>query len=187
MRAIEFRHRKTVLKSCLTAVQVPELPMHAGHVAESYSKRRATAALARGRGPDRRWPDIQSRGRQSSLPPSLVDVGRFAGLYTYRQGDSFTSRRSPPPLCCAKSGARSWTMGTLQQNQRRSRHAVRRLCVPTVIHEGIQADVRFIQLESEPTPQSRDRRRTGHYRRGAGVGSASNAVYTRFSSRSCGE
>jgi hypothetical protein len=38
VRAIEFRHRKTVLKSCLTAVQVPELHMHADHVAESDSE-----------------------------------------------------------------------------------------------------------------------------------------------------
>ena len=33
---------------------------------------------------------------------------------------------------------------------------MRRLC-PTAVHEGIQADVRFIQLESEPTSQSLDR------------------------------
>jgi hypothetical protein len=29
-------------------------------------------------------------------------------------------------------------------------HAVRKF-VPTAVHEGIEADVRFIQLESEPT------------------------------------
>jgi len=36
--AVEFRHRKAVLKSRLTAVRVPELQMHADHVAESDSK-----------------------------------------------------------------------------------------------------------------------------------------------------
>jgi hypothetical protein len=36
-----------VLKSCLTDVQVPELQMHTHEGAESDSKRRATAALAR--------------------------------------------------------------------------------------------------------------------------------------------
>ena len=51
--------------------------------------------------------------------------------------------------------------------------------VVTAVHEGIEADVRFIQLESEPTSQSLDRRRTGHYRRRAGVGSASKTVYPR--------
>jgi hypothetical protein len=36
--AVEFRHRKAVLKSRLTAVRVPELQMHADHMAESDSK-----------------------------------------------------------------------------------------------------------------------------------------------------
>jgi len=36
--AIEFRRRRTVLKSCLPAVRVPQLQMHADHVAESDSK-----------------------------------------------------------------------------------------------------------------------------------------------------
>jgi hypothetical protein len=37
-RAIEFRNRKTVLKSCLTAVQMPQLQMHTDYPAESDSK-----------------------------------------------------------------------------------------------------------------------------------------------------
>jgi hypothetical protein len=35
---IEFRNRKTVLKSCLTAVRMPQLQMHADYPAESDSK-----------------------------------------------------------------------------------------------------------------------------------------------------
>jgi hypothetical protein len=34
VRAIEFRHRKTVLKSCLTAVRMLQSQVHADYVAE---------------------------------------------------------------------------------------------------------------------------------------------------------
>jgi Sortase domain len=57
--------------------------------------------------------------------------------------------------------------------------------VVTAVHEGIEADLQFIQLASESTSASLDRYRTGHYRRRAGVGSIGRAVSTQFSSRSC--
>jgi hypothetical protein len=76
------------------------------------------------------------------------------------------------------------TIGTLRQNQRRSRM----LCggyVRTAAHEGIEANVQFIQLACEPTGESLDRCWAGHYRRRVDMGSASKAVYARPSPRSC--
>ena len=84
--AVEFRHRKAVLKSCLTAVRVPELQMHADHMAESDSKRRATVALARDADP---IVVGQTFNRGVAVVPchrrSLM-LALFPGLYTYRQG-----------------------------------------------------------------------------------------------------
>ena len=57
----------------------------------------------------------------------------------------------------------------------------------TAVHEGMEADLQFIQLVFESTGASLDRYRTGHYWRRAGVGSVSKTVYTRFSPRSCAE
>jgi hypothetical protein len=59
--------------------------------------------------------------------------------------------------------------------------------VVTAVHEGIEADLQFIQLLSESTNPSLDRYRTGHYWRRAGVGSASKAVSSRRSPRSCAD
>jgi hypothetical protein len=95
-----------------------------------------------------------------------------------------------PCRCAGLTRSKSWsqtsgTIGTLR-HQRRSRV----LCggsVPTAVDEGIEADVRFVQLASEPTSQGLDRRRTGHYWRRAGVGSPRKTVYSRTSSRSSAE
>jgi hypothetical protein len=57
----------------------------------------------------------------------------------------------------------------------------------TAVHERREADLQFIQLAFKSTSASLDRYRAWHYRRRAGVGSASKAVYTRFSPRSCAE
>ena len=57
----------------------------------------------------------------------------------------------------------------------------------TAVHEGMEADLQFIQLAFESTRTSLDRYRAWHYRRRAGVGSVSKTVYTRFSPRSCAE
>jgi hypothetical protein len=46
-----YCQRETVLKSYPIAVRVPHLHMHASHVAESDSKTRETAAMARQAGP----------------------------------------------------------------------------------------------------------------------------------------
>ena len=64
--------------------------------------------------------------------------------------------------------------------------ATRTLAGP-LIRGGIEADVQFLPLASEPTGQGLDRRRTGHYRRRAGVGSAGKAVDSRLSPRWCAE
>jgi hypothetical protein len=58
--------------------------------------------------------------------------------------------------------------------------------VRTAVHEGIEADLQFIQLASEPTGKSLDRCRTRHYRCRAGVGSVIKAD-SRLSPRSCAE
>jgi hypothetical protein len=58
---------------------------------------------------------------------------------------------------------------------------------PAAVDEGIEADVRFVQLAFEPTSQGFDRRGTGHYWRRAGVGSASKAVDSGFSPHWCAE
>jgi hypothetical protein len=55
----------------------------------------------------------------------------------------------------------------------------------TAVHEGMEADLQFIQLAFESTGASLDRYRAWHYRRRAGVGSVT--VYTRFSARSSAE
>ena len=57
----------------------------------------------------------------------------------------------------------------------------------TAVHEGMEADLQFIQLVFESTGASVDRYRAWHYRRRAGVGSVSKTVYTRFGPRSCAE
>jgi hypothetical protein len=57
----------------------------------------------------------------------------------------------------------------------------------TAVHEGMEADLQYIQLAFESTGASLDRYRAWHYRRRAGVGSGSKTVYTRFSPRSCAE
>jgi len=57
----------------------------------------------------------------------------------------------------------------------------------TAVHEGMEADLQYIQLAFESTGASLDRCRAWHYGRRAGVGSVSKIVYTRFSPRSCAE
>jgi hypothetical protein len=57
----------------------------------------------------------------------------------------------------------------------------------TAVHEGIEADLQYIQLAFESTGASLDRYWAWHYRRRACVGSVSKTVYTRFSPRSCAE
>ena len=73
----------------------------------------------------------------------------------------------------------SLNLGTLRQNQRRTRI----LCegfLPTAVDEGIEADVPFIPLASEPASQGLDRPRTRHYGHRAGVGGRSKAIYSRL-------
>jgi len=57
----------------------------------------------------------------------------------------------------------------------------------TAVHEGIEADLQYIQLAFESTGASLDRYWAWHYRRRACVGSVSKTVYTRFRPRSCAE
>jgi hypothetical protein len=57
----------------------------------------------------------------------------------------------------------------------------------TAVHEGMEADLQFIQLAFELAGASLDRYRTGRYGRRAGVGGVSKTDYTRFSARSCAE
>ena len=53
--------------------------------------------------------------------------------------------------------------------------------------KGIEADGGFDQLAFEPASQGLDRRRTGRYRRRAGVGRAGKAVYSGLSLHWCAE
>jgi hypothetical protein len=52
--------------------------------------------------------------------------------------------------------------------------------VPTAVDKGIEADVAYVPLASEPTSQGLDRHRTGHYWHRAGVGSVTKAIRPRL-------
>jgi hypothetical protein len=151
--------------------------MHTDQVAEGDWRRRATAALACEADPIvMSLASIQSSARQSSLPPSLIEVGPFAGLHNYRQ----VTDRYQNVTSAARLDRRVQVLEPDPEHPDSGYapakpEALPQPCGDSVFpppSRGDPADVCFIQLESEPTPHSLDRRRTGHYRRRGGVGSA---------------
>ena len=114
-----------------------------------------------------------------SLATSLIDVAGLQASTLTASGGGFTSY-GRPCRCAGPTRTKSWgqTIGD-------TRHApaikgAPACCTPGPSRQlstrGIEADVGFITLASEPTGTSLDRGRTGRYRRRAGVGSASKAV-----------
>src|SRR5215203_271962 len=124
------------------------------------------------------------RGCFAYLPPTNRCCLSEASTLT-ASGDGLTGHKGglARPVGLERSNSWSQTLGIRTFGTLRKIKGAPACCgefVPTAGDKGIEADVSYVPLASEPTSQGLDRHRTGHYGHRAGVGSIAKAIRPRL-------